>query len=92
MIGHSNYISCTVTPSSYYDEANDIMIMDSPGFLDTRGTEMAIANAVNIKNAIMKAKSVRLVVLVDQSSFEAAKGAAVQELLKATRFLLGSQK
>ena len=43
----------------------DRVYCDCPGFSDNRGAEINIANAVNIKQALSQAKSLRLVVLVD---------------------------
>ena len=56
-IGHSNQ-SMTFVPDV---ESDDIFTYaDCPGFLDNRGPEINIANAVNIKTMIHRAASVRV--------------------------------
>ena len=52
-IGHSKE-SKTFMPQVEHDKTNNLTYIDCPGFLDNRGAEINIANAVNIK--IHKAK------------------------------------
>ena len=44
---------------------------DCPGFLDNRGAEINIANAVNIKVALANAKSAKIIVLINYFSLRA---------------------
>ena len=66
-IGHSNQ-SQTFTPDVEHDNATGFTFCDCPGFLDNRGPEINIANAVNIKQTIGRALSVRVVVLINYHS------------------------
>lgn len=45
-------------------------LCDMPGFLETDGAEINIANAVNIRNVLIQAKSNRLVFLVDARTLD----------------------
>eukprot|EP01084_Bolivina_argentea_P258927 436713_1 len=47
------------------DSKTDIMLCDTPGFFDTDGAEMDVANGLGIINAVKKAKSVRILVTID---------------------------
>jgi hypothetical protein len=65
---------------------------DCPGFLENRGPEIAIANAVNIKTMLGKAKSVRLLVLIEYSSLSAARGHGLSEMVQICSQLFGSDE
>ena len=90
VIGHSNK-SATFVPSVEHDPNLQLSWCDCPGFLDNRGAEINIANAVNIKRTIAAATSVRIVVLLNYSSLEADRGRGVKELIKILRDLFGGQ-
>ena len=64
---------------------------DCPGFSDNRGAEINIANAVNMKQALSHAKSLRLVFLVDYRSLAVDRGHGFQDLIRTLTALLGSQ-
>ena len=64
---------------------------DCPGFSDNRGAEINIANAVNMKQALSHAKSLRMVVLVDYRSLDVDRGNGFQDLIRTLTALLGSQ-
>ena len=64
---------------------------DCPGFSDNRGAEINIANAVNMKQALSHAKSLRLVFLVDYRSLDVDRGNGFQDLIRTLTALLGSQ-
>ena len=89
-IGHSNK-SATFVPSVEHDPNLQLTFVDCPGFLDNRGAEINIANAVNIKRTVAGARSVRVVVLINYSSLEADRGRGVKELVKILRDLFGGQ-
>jgi energy-coupling factor transporter ATP-binding protein EcfA2 len=69
----------------------DRVYCDCPGFSDNRGAEINIVNAVNIKQALSQAKSLRLVVLVDYRSLDVDRGNSFQALLRTLTDLLGSE-
>jgi len=87
-IGHSNQ-SQTFTPDVAHDNATGFTFCDCPGFLDNRGPEINIANAVNIKQTIGRALSVRVIVLINYYSLEADRGRGVKELIHILRDLFG---
>ena len=68
IIGHETQKSATFLPLLAYDEKTDTMYCDCPGFLDNRGAEINIANAVNIRAVISNAKSVKIAVLINYYS------------------------
>merc|ERR1712093_972913 len=70
-IGNTIRKSETFIPKIAYDHKTKITYMDCPGFLDNRGPEINIANAVNIKQTFHHAKSVRVVILINYNSLEA---------------------
>jgi hypothetical protein len=87
-IGHSNQ-SQTFTPDVEHDGATDFTYCDCPGFLDNRGPEINIANAVNIKQTIGRARSVRVIVLINYYSLVAERGRGIKELIHILRDLFG---
>ena len=64
---------------------------DCPGFSDNRGAEINIANAVNIKQALSRATSIRIVVLVNYQSLKVDRGNSFRGLLRTFTDLLGSE-
>ena len=64
---------------------------DCPGFSDNRGVEINIANAVNIKQALSRAASIRIIVLVNYESLSADRGNSFQDLLRTLIDLLGGE-
>ena len=64
---------------------------DCPGFSDNRGVEINIANAVNIKQALTRAKSLRLAILVNYHSLDVDRGNSFRDLLRTLADLLGSE-
>lgn len=85
-IGHSNQ-SMTFVPEVFQDDP--LVYCDCPGFLDNRGSEINIANAVNIKQTIYEAKSVRVIIMVNYHSLYAERTQGVRELSKALLDLFG---
>ena len=63
---------------------------DCPGFLDNRGFEINVANAVNIKQTLAAARSVRVVVLINYFSLRADRGKGVRELTQILADLFGT--
>ena len=86
-IGHTNQ-SMTFIPDLEADEW--FTYLDCPGFLDNRGAEINIANAVNIKSAVCEARAVRVLVLINYNSILADRGRGLRETLKVLIGLFGT--
>lgn len=88
-IGHGR-LSQTFVPQAEPVTGSPLTIVDCPGYSDNRGAEINIANAVNIKQVLNSAKSVRFVVLLSYHSLMADRAKAVASLLKIIADLFGS--
>ena len=90
-IGHEN-VSATFIPGVAKTDAlgDGDTLVDCPGFSDNRGPEINIANAINIKRALVRFDAVRVVVLINHSSLKADRGKGVRELLKILKDLFGT--
>ena len=86
-IGHTN-ASMTLVPQAY-PSTFGFTFVDCPGFQDNRGAELNISNAVNIKNFVIKAKTVRIVVLINFFSLIADRGKGLQDTIKVLIDLFG---
>lgn len=84
-IGHSK-LSMTFMPQIEQDKC------DCPGFLDNRGVEINIANAVNIKKAFVLARSVKVVMLINYHSLKAEKARGLNEMIKICCDLFGTKE
>lgn len=65
----TRYINAVKVPEKMYKKSiplnkRDIVICDSPGFGDSAGVEVDIANCVGMINALHTARSVRIVVIL----------------------------
>ena len=54
---------------------------DCPGFLDNRGFEINVANAVNVRHTVAAASSAVVVVVVNYYSLRADRGKGLHDLL-----------
>jgi hypothetical protein len=90
-IGHGGD-SRTRYLQSIIDPAGDSLVFcDTPGFEDTEGSSVDIANAVAISWTIRQCRSVRLVLLLDASLFGSARGVELNKLLQLfKRFLINA--
>ena len=91
VIGHKS-VSETFTPSVEKTRAFDPLqcaIVDCPGFQDNRGAEINIANAVNIRQVLLEANSIRLVLLLN---YEKQLKNRSTGIIRTLRDLLGSQE
>ena len=66
------------------------LVVDCPGFNDNRGPEINIANAVNIKAVMARARGVTMVVVLNYYTLKADRGRGVRELLDTLLGLFGS--
>jgi energy-coupling factor transporter ATP-binding protein EcfA2 len=65
---------------------------DCPGFLDSRGPEIQVANMVNILNAFHASQQVRLIVLVNFHSLEADKGGGLKKTVNICQQFFADQR
>lgn len=63
---------------------------DCPGFLDNRGFEINVANAVNVRHTVAAAESAVVVVLVNYYSLRADRGKGLHDLLSILIGLFGT--
>jgi len=87
-IGHTKQ-SKTFMPQIETAPDQSFTYCDCPGFLDNRGAEINIANAVNIRSAITQADSVKVLILINYHSLEADRGRGIGEMLIICTHLFG---
>lgn len=87
-IGHEKE-SKTFMPQIMRDEDEGLTFCDCPGFLDNRGEEINISNAVNVKNALAQAKGVKVVILINYHSLMADRGKGLSDMLTICSSLFG---
>ena len=89
-IGHDK-TSKTFMPQIASDPSSSALAYcDCPGFLDNRGAEINIANAVNIKRALQAAKCVKVLILINYHSLLADRGRGLRDMLNICTQLFGS--
>ena len=88
-IGHTKQ-SMTFVPQVGGGDDATFTFCDCPGFLDNRGAEINIANAVNIKQTVHAASRVVVTVLINYHSLKADRGRGIGEMLKILADLFGS--
>ncbi len=90
-VGH-DLESVTSIPTGYPIEGEDLVICDTPGFLDSRGSEISIANAVNIRSIAGKVKSMRIFLLMPHSTLEEARAHGSKQAFNILKDFLGCEK
>ena len=88
-IGHTKE-SKTFMPQIEQNSAQSLTYCDCPGFLDNRGAEINIANAVNIKNSLIQAKTLKALLLINYHSLKADRGRGLSDMLKIACDLFGT--
>ncbi|CAK0884720.1 unnamed protein product, partial [Prorocentrum cordatum] len=91
-IGHSNK-SETFEPQVELAAESfgpDYAFADCPGFLDNRGFEINVANAVNVKRTLVSAASAVVVVIINYHSLLSDRGKGVRDLFHILSGLFGS--
>lgn len=73
-IGLNRDVSETSLPQCFPMEKSNQVVVDMPGFLDSRGPQINIANSVIIPNFLNKAKSNRLLFLINSHTIDGDKG------------------
>lgn len=75
-VGHG-ISSATSIPVSWYDECSNLVYWDCPGFLDSRGVSQEIVNAFAIDQLFSTPSRVKILLTVQASDFEGARGMEV---------------
>lgn len=88
-IGHGKQ-SKTFIPNVMRSEHTGLTFCDCPGFLDTRGAEISISNAVNRGHIIKNAQSVKILVLLECKIGD--KGETIQPLKNILGNLCSNQE
>jgi energy-coupling factor transporter ATP-binding protein EcfA2 len=89
LIGHGKE-SETFMPQIAAPDNDSLAYCDCPGFLDNRGAETNIANAVNIRRVLQAARSVRIVILISDKTFDADRCRGLTDMLRICTQLFGS--
>jgi hypothetical protein len=89
-IGHTKK-SMTFMPKIAQDQQG-LSYCDCPGFLDNRGIEINIANAINIKNAFSRANSIKIIMLINYYSLGADRARGLSDMIKISCDLFGSKE
>jgi predicted GTPase len=93
-VGHggdslTRYLQSVVDPVC--NAGSNLVFCDTPGFEDTEGSDVDIANAVAISWTIRLCRSVRLVLLINASMFADQRGVELNKLLQLfKRFLINT--
>lgn len=90
-IGHTKK-SKTFMPQIEKGPTQDMIYCDCPGFLENRGFEINIANAVNIRKALTQAKSIKVLMLINYHSLRADRARGLREMIKIACDLFGSKE
>jgi len=80
-IGHETAESETKSIQQVIVADRDITLCDSPGFGDTAGVEIDVANAVAIYNLLHECKTVQPVLVLDSRAVPVEKGQILKRLL-----------
>lgn len=90
-IGHNMKFE-TLVPFVYTDlQSPDRVYCDCPGFLGQKGEEIDIANFVNIRDGLVSARTVKIILLVNYIAIKADKN-YLPNIAKLLLFLFGSKK
>jgi hypothetical protein len=89
-IGHHGRQSQTFLPKIVQtpDEPNSAYC-DCPGFSDTRGAEINIANAINIRKILQQATGVKAVFLAEYTDFIGGRGSGIRNMEAMCRKMFG---
>ena len=75
-IGH-HLDSATTIPVSWYDRASNLVYWDCPGFMDSRGERQEIINAFAVDQLFTAPSRIGIVLTIQESDFEGARGMEV---------------
>ena len=88
-IGHSKNYKTYITQVAGVD-GQSYTLADCPNILVNRGSEINIANTINLAKIMSKAKRVKVVLLINFHSLLADRGRGLTEMLKIALFLFGT--
>lgn len=93
-IGHSrnSRFSETFLPKMVPIPDQSYCLIDCPGFLDNRGSEISLSNALNIRTMMHKASRVGVLLLIDQHSIQADRGTGFASSIEYLKQLFGSEQ
>eukprot|EP00929_Paragymnodinium_shiwhaense_P109013 TRINITY_DN75379_c0_g1_i1.p1 TRINITY_DN75379_c0_g1~~TRINITY_DN75379_c0_g1_i1.p1 ORF type:complete len:943 (+),score=139.06 TRINITY_DN75379_c0_g1_i1:95-2923(+) len=89
-IGHTNKSETFAPQVDACAFGENYAFADCPGFLDNRGFEINIANAVNVKQALVAAASAVVIVIINYHSLLADRGKGVKDLFHILSDLFGT--
>lgn len=87
-VGHGAE-SMTTVPNQWHDREHSLTYWDCPGFEDTKGSEQDIANAFYVQRLFQNA-FIKLLVVVQASSFDDKRGSAFTQLIGKLASLLNN--
>ena len=81
--------SCTSVPKAYYKAEGGLVLVDNPGFKDTKGLEQRIFNVFTIRSLIEDSAGVKgIFFVIDMNSLETLRGQTFKECLEALNGML----
>ena len=92
-IGHTNQSQTfvpQVEPAPAASLGARAAFADCPGFIDSRGFEINVSNAVNVRQAVAAAASCVVVVVINYFSLLADRGKGVRDLMAILASLFGT--
>ena len=66
-----------------------VIICDTPGFGDTKGTEMKISNDLGIIHALQQARSIKMLLVLNAESMNSARYTPLRQSLKTVLNMMG---
>lgn len=88
-IGHEN-VSKTFMPELAKHEGHTFC--DCPGFIDNRGYEVNIANAVNMRRTFGEAATIKVVIMINHHSLKADRARGLKDMINICCSLFGSKE
>jgi hypothetical protein len=86
-IGHQ-LDSATTIPVSWYDRSANLAYWDCPGFMDSRGERQEIVNAFSIDQIFSPPSRIKVLLAIQESDFEGARGMKVMRKFEKVISLL----
>lgn len=81
IFSNNNPVESGTEFTAFAKSTNGMFLGDCPGFIDSKGEEQVIANYLNVKKVIKASRTVRFVILLDDTSFS-AKGDLLRRLVQ----------
>ena len=90
-IGLDSARSQTLVPVTLFLD-DQLTICDAPGFMESRGPEVSIGNAVNTLSIISSSASVKFLILINSHDILSAKGAPAKESFLSLETIFGGKE